>query len=330
MQLTLYVPGLLLPDAIRADSVYGLIAPALSQLLGRGERLELPIDWLASAFGIDSPLPAAALRKVGAGETAQGHWLCLDPVHFQVAREGISVADPAQLDLAAIEAAALIDAVQPLFAGWGEISTTASTRWEMQLSRPLALATRALPEVIDQPVDPALPGGPDGREWRRILSEAQTVLHAHALNQDRDALGKPTVNSLWPWGAGPLPDTLQANFNVAWSDDPVVAGLCAHAGMPCLAAADRFQLASGRVLACVDLLERPARQFDALAWRENLLIFEQNWLAPALAAMKKRECRELRLIGTSVNGPPATVAFVVTRGALRRFWRRPRPLTSLA
>jgi len=330
MQLTLLAPGLLLPDAIRTDSVFGLSAPALSRLLGRAERVELSPDWLASAFGVSSPLPAAALRKVGAGGTAQGEWMCLDPVHFQVAREGISLADPAQLDLDDAAAAALIDAVQPLFADWGEISTTAATRWELSLHRPLALETRALPEVVGQPVDPALPGGPAGRAWRQLLSEAQTVLHAHPVNQHRAAIGKPTVNSLWPWGAGPLPDSVQANFNVVWSNDPLVAGLCAHAGIPCLAAADRFQPASGRVLAAIDLLERPARQFDALAWRENVLTLDEHWLAPAIAAVKKGECRELRLIGTRVNGPPATIAFVITRNALRRFWRRPQALSALA
>jgi hypothetical protein len=328
MQLTLYVLGLLLPDAICAASVYDLAAPALSRILGRAQRLEIASGWLTGAFGIDFPGPAAALRKVGADGTAAGEWICLDPVHLQVTREGISLSDPAELDLTEAEAGILIDAVQPLFAGWGEISSSAPTRWEMRLNRPLALETRALPEVVAQPVDPALPGGTDGREWRRILSEIQTVLHTLAINPRREALGKPTVNSLWPWGAGPLPGQIQANFSVTWSDDPVIAGLCAHAGMPCLAASDRFQLASGRVLASVNKLEHPARRFDALAWRDNLLAFDQNWLAPALAAVKKGDCQELRLIGTCVNGP-ATVAYVITRSVLRRFWKRPVPLTAL-
>lgn len=69
MQLTLLVPGLLLPDAIRTDSVFDLSAPALSLLLGRGQRRELDANWLASAFGLPPPLPAAALRKVGAGSS---------------------------------------------------------------------------------------------------------------------------------------------------------------------------------------------------------------------------------------------------------------------
>ena len=68
MHLTLYVPGLLLPDEIRTDSVFDLTAPTLSLLLGRGQRRELATDWLPDAFGLAPPLPAAALRKVGAGE----------------------------------------------------------------------------------------------------------------------------------------------------------------------------------------------------------------------------------------------------------------------
>jgi hypothetical protein len=78
MQLTLFAPGLLLPGEILSDSVFDLEAPMLSLLLGRGQRHPLDPDWLAGAFGLAAPLPAAALRKVGAGETADGEWICLD------------------------------------------------------------------------------------------------------------------------------------------------------------------------------------------------------------------------------------------------------------
>jgi hypothetical protein len=200
----------------------------------------------------------------------------------------------------------------------------------VRLARSIELDTRALPDIIGQAADPGIPGGNDGRAWHRLLAEAQTVLHAHPVNRNRDALGKPTANSLWPWGAGALPAQTQANFNVAWSDDPVVVGLCAHAGLPCLVPPDNFQPASGRVLAILDELARPARTLDALGWREALLAFEHDWLAPAITALKKNRCRELRLIGTCINHTPKTVALTLTRSALRHFWRRPVPLTALA
>lgn len=330
MQLTLFAPGLLLPGEILPDTVFDLEAPMLSLLLGRGQRRQLGSPWLPGAFGLSSPLPAAALRKVGAGGTANGEWICLDPVHFQVTREGISLADPSPLELDEETAAALIEAVGPLFSGWGKLSASTPRHWELNLSRSLLLETAPLPDAIGLPVDPAFPAGLDGREWRGLLTEAQTILHAHPINRQREAGGKPLVNSLWPWGLGSLPEKASAGFDLAWSDDPVIAGLCAHAGIPCLASPGRFCLANGHVLSHVGALAQPAQAYNALTWRLALLGFERDWLAPAIAALRKGECTALRLVGSGVHGASKCVVFSLVRGNLWRFWRRPQPLTALA
>lgn len=329
MRLTLFVPGLLLPREILPDITFDLTAPALSMLLGRGRRQAFPPDWLEANFGF-STFPAAALRKVGVGGTADGEWICLDPVHFDVRREGIMLADPARLDLTADQATELIAAIQPLFAGWGEISASAPERWEMRLARPLALDTRPLAESIDRPVPPGLPGGTDGREWRRLLAEAQTVLHAHSLNRRREAAGRPTVHSLWPWGQGSLPTSLPLGFTTILCDDPVLAGLGRLTGCECPALPERFRQVDGNALVIQPSLRVPATARDALAWRTALQELERDWLAPAVAALRQGECDELRLIGSSVDDAHRVVAITATRGALRRFWRRPRPLTELA
>jgi hypothetical protein len=329
MHLTLLVPGLLLPVEILENTAYDLTASTLSLILGSGERRALEADWLPTAFGLDH-VPAGALRKVGAGRTASGEWICLDPVRWHVASEGVTLDDPSKLDLNEAESAALIEAVQPLFVDWGELSASAPGRWELQLKKGIALETQPLPTAIHQAIDPRLPGGADGSAWRLLLAEAQTILHAHPVNRQREADNRPTVNSLWPWGQGRLPDAIQANFKLVLSDDPVVAGLCAHAGMPCLLPPDRYQPANGRVLVILDSLATSARTLEALAWREALLTFERNWLAPAIVALKRGECTELRLIGTRVGGAPASVAYALKRSDLLRFWRKPRPLTELA
>jgi hypothetical protein len=329
MHLTLFVPGLLLPGEILADTVFDLTAPSLSLILGRGQRNDLPLDWLAGTFGLTNPLPAAALRKVGAGGTASGEWLCLDPVHLQVSREGISLADPIHLDLTAEESAALIEAMQPLFATWGELSASHPLHWELRLHRSLLLDTRALADCIGLAVDPELPAGLDGQEWRRLLAEAQTILHAHQVNRQREALGKPLVNSLWPWGQGKLPEKVHTDYAFIWSDDPVIAGLSAQVNIPCIAPPPCFQASGGEVMCHLASLVNPARMHDALAWRHTLMMLERDWLAPSVAALKKGECKALRLIGTDVHGTPKSVVYSLVRGNLWRFWRRPLPLTDL-
>lgn len=332
MRLTLFVPGLLLPGEVHADTVYDLAAPALALIAGRGRHSVLPADWLSAAFGLPAPLPAAALRRLASAEFAQGgdEWLCLDPVHWQVKREGVTLSDPAHLALDADEAAALIAAIQPLFADWGEIAASAPERWEMRLARPLALETRPLPETIGRRVDPRLPAGADGKTWRTLLAEAQTMLHAHPVNRARDARGQLPINSLWPWGQGALPPSARCDFTAAWSADPLVAGLCVFAGVPCGAPPDRFASAAGHLLCCNQSLATPARALDALAWRNALLALEEHWLAPVLATLRAGRLRELRLIGTRLGSADGALSFTLRRGDLLRFWRRPRPLKDLA
>jgi len=328
MQLTLYVPGLLLPDAVRDDVLFDLDAPTLSLILGRAQRHHEGADWLARAFSASPPLPIAALRR--AAENPAGAWLCLDPVHWLVGREGITLDDPSRLALAPEEAESLCAAVAPVFAPWGELSASAPGEWELRLTRSLMLETRSLPAAAGHPIDPALPGGLDGAAWRQCLAEAQTLLHGHAANRAREAAGKPVVNSLWPWGFGALPEKIEAACDVVWSRDTVLAGLALLAGIPCLSLPDGFAIASGRVLCHIDALTVPARTLNALTWRLALLALERDWLAPALAALKKGHCSALRIVATDATGAGRTEIFSLVRGNLWRFWKRPLPLAALA
>ncbi|MFN4148939.1 MAG: hypothetical protein ACK4E4_05235 [Rhodocyclaceae bacterium] len=343
MHLTLLVPGLLLPVEILESTTFDLTAPTLSLILGRGIRHTLPVDVFAHLFGLEN-LPAAALRKVGAkgasskggaaasggvatasgAETARGEWLCLDPVHWQVGASGVTLDDPAKLEIDPTESAALLEAVAPLFADWGDLSASAPGRWELRLEHSLDLETQPLAEAIDQPIDPSLPGGADGPAWRRLLLEAQTVLHAHPVNRSREIAGRPTINSLWPWGQGALPAKPSPAFDIVLSDDPVMVGLCAHAGIPCIPPSKVFQPAKGRMLAVIEDLAAAARTLDALAWREALLAFERDWLSPALGV-----CATLTLIGIRLGWQPTALAYEWKRTDRLRFWRRPLPLTAL-
>jgi hypothetical protein len=334
MQLTLFIPGLLLPGEALADTAFDLDTPALSRLLGYAERTPLAADWLLSTFGITAkpPLPAAALRKVGADGTAEGAYICFDPVHWQVGRNGITLADPAQLELSQAEADALCAAVQPAVADWGTLTTSSPRHWELQLKQMPQLQTRALAECIGQPIAPDLPGGADGSRWRQRLNEIQTLLHAHPVNRQREAHGKPRVNSLWPWGSGALADLQpvgNATCSVVWADDSRLAGLALLQNMPCLATPEQFQPASGAVLCQLDNLLSPARSLAALNWRQALLALEQQWFAPLLRAVKKGECQTLQLIAGSAHEAVEAIRYTVRRRDVWRFWRRPRPLSAL-
>jgi hypothetical protein len=330
MHLILLVPGLLWPREILRDTTFDLPLPALSLLLGRGRRTPLADEeaWLATAFGIDAPLPAAALRLLADGGKPGGdEWLCLDPVHLRLHEWAVIPDDPATLALTTGEDAALRDTVAPLFASLGELLASAPGRWHLHLTQPAEIETRPLPDAVGHAVEPTLPGGPQGAEWRRLLAEAQPLLHAHPVNRERIKAGRSTVNHLWPWGGGHLPQRSSRPFDRIWTDDPVLTGIGHLAGIEVAKPPARFTKAEGRVLAKLGHLTATPVTFDAMAWRESLATLEANWIAPALTATRGAVSPRLTFIAT---GDGHALQINVTGLNLWRFWRKPLPLAELA
>jgi hypothetical protein len=153
------------------------------------------------------------------------------------------------------------------------------------------------------------------------------VLHAHPVNQAREAAGLPVVNSLWPWGGGRLPNLARippAAMTTLWSDDPVARGIARLLGID---APLPSRLGQRRGAPAAGILRRPgapARSGDAIAWRDALARFEAGWLAPALAALRSGR------LGACACSPPANLAAPNCRsaaatcgssGASRARWR---------
>lgn len=334
MHLTLLVPGLLWPREILRDTTFDLPLPALSLLIGRGRRSSLADEdtWLANAFDIDLPLPAAALRLLGDGGWPEDFsWLCLDPVHLRLAERAIVVDDPRRLELTTEEDAALRQALAPLLDWLGEIVAPRPGHWYLRLKTPIVIDTCALPQAIGRPADPALPAGADGPVWRRLLAEVQPLLHGLPLNRTREAAGQPTVNSLWPWGPGRLPavpsQSGRRRFDKLWTDDAILKGLGMRAGISAERPPPRFTHTHGHPLARLTHLSGSLADFDAMRWREDLTRLEADWLAPSVAALRSGRCRRLTLVAI---GQGRAVSITATSRDLWRFWRRPAPVATLA
>lgn len=328
MQLTLLVPGLVWPREILRDTTFDLPLPALARLLGHARVRPLAGEdaWLAEAFGIEAPLPAAALRLLGdGGRPGRDDWLCLDPVHLRLQEWAVIPDEPATLALTAEEDAALRDAVAPLFADFGELVSSAPGRWHLHLQQPAGIETKPLSDAVGRAVEPTLPGGPQGAEWRRRLAEVQPLLHAHEVNRLRVQAGRTTVNHLWPWGGGHLPAKAQRTFDRVQTDDPVLRGLATLAGCTVATAPDQYTAEPGDTLVKLDQLAGASVSRDAMAWREALAQLEADWLAPAVAATAGGVSRRL----TFVAGGERAFAATATGAGLWRFWKKPLALADL-
>lgn len=329
--LTLIVPGLIWTRQALADLTCDLPLPAFTTLLGRGRLTQRPplgtAAILAEISGLAAPLPAAALRRFALREhPEEADWLCLDPVRLNFQERSLVVDDPQNLRLTTEEAAALAVALAPTFAELGALEVLAPTRWNLRLSA-AAPAFQPLPQAAGRAAAP-LPLDAAHAPWRRALNEAQMVLHAHPVNQARQAAGQPVVNSLWPWGGGRLPQPRTATTHDAlWSNDPVARGIARLLQIDGTTLPDAFGSAPARrPLAIFDALEQPARSGDAIAWRDELARFEAGWLVPALAALRGGRLGALRLIAP---GELAAAELQVGRRDIWKFWRKPRPLAEL-
>ncbi len=327
----LVVPGLLWPQDSLAEVTRGLELPALHALLGRGRRVRRPAvpaeRWLCEAFGIKGEeLPVGALRLLGEGRDPGGDaWLCADPVHLRFSRNTL-VVDAAGPDLDTDEAAQLAAALNDHLADFGEFLAPHPRRWYLRAKAAPRIATHSPAAVAGRTLEPFLPQGEDARDWRRLINEAQVLLHNHPLNAAREAAGRPTANSLWPWGAGPLPAAALAPAPQVCADHPLALGLAKLAGIPAAPLPARYDAAVSQGLTFLETLAAPALGLDATAWRAGLAELEARWFAPALAALKARRSHGLRL---TALGDEAVVDVVLDAGDLWQFWRRPKTLADL-
>ena len=345
MHCHLLLPDLFWPERDTSDIYRELDLAALERLLAKGRPhaaettdSEAPAEysaevWLCQRFGVarqaDWPAAPYCLLADG-GEPGVHHWLRADPVHLKLEGARLVLADSGVFTLSQQEAESLTDSLNAHFASVGLMFyPLRPDRWYLRLTSAPALETTPLAFAAGRSIDALLPRGADAAAWRARLNEIQMLLHDHQVNAQREAAGELPVNSVWLWGGGNTADVLPGQFNSVWAADPFPAGLAQAAriaarALPGSAAELLRASADGGVnLIVLDQLRAPAKYGDAQAWRATLAQLERDWFTPLLQALKQERVGMLTL---HVIGPTGAHSIETTRGDLRRFWRRAKPL----
>jgi hypothetical protein len=328
MHAELVVPGLFAaPSPTRMPAAELLIARGRCSS-GASRGLE---EWLQEAFDGDEPLAAGALTLLASGgDPAGDSWSRADPVHLRLMRDRLLLMPAAALGMTSGEAEALCDALNRHFGERLALQAIDAKRWvartppglALSPTPPLALAGRDV--ALAMPADTAV---------HQLLNEAQMVLHAHAVNEAREARGEPAINSLWLWGGGRLPSSGAPGWQSVSAEEPLVLGLARAAGirhrtLPATGAAWLERMPEeGRHLVVLDALRAPLALAEIADYHEALARLERDWFAPLLAAL-----RDTRVGMVTIHVPDAgdCAAYETIRGDLRRFWRRPRALEHYA
>ena len=339
MNVHLVLPDLFWPHP-QADSPYaGLELPALELVCGRGRRTAgsaLAVeDWLAERYGLErqTDLPLAPYSLLGeGGDPGDAHWLRADPCHLRLGTDHLVLTDAATFTLAADEADALVAALNGHFAADGlEFRAPRPDRWYLRLAAAPDITTTPLAQARARSVDPLLPRGADARAWHARLNEIQMVLHAHPVNEAREARGAPPANSVWVWGAGRIAGALARPFARMRGAEPVALGLAKASGAAVLPPVDDARAWLGTAgrdgieAIVLDALRVPAAYGDAPVWREAVTALELHWIAPLAEALRQGRVGMLTLHAVGAGG---ALQVEVTGQDLRYFWRRRRPLAT--
>ena len=348
MHCHLLLPDLFWPALDFPDIYRGLDTPALERLLAKGRRhaaaeaaeAEAPAAtsaeaWLCGRFGVDKQAdwPAAPYSLLAdGGEPGKHHWLRADPVHLRLEGNRLVLADSGVFPLSQQEAESLADSLNAHFSRDGLVFyPLRPDRWYLRVAQAPALETTPLAQAAGRSIDALLPRGADSPSWRARMNDIQMLLHGHAVNEAREATGQLPINSVWIWGGGKLADAVPGPLNAVWSADPIAAGLAQAARIAARALPEdaaallRAGASTGVNLILLDRLRSAAQYGDAHGWRENLQQLERDWFAPLLDALRQER---IGMLSLHALGPAGAVSVETTRGDLRRFWRRTKPLAS--
>jgi hypothetical protein len=286
-------------------------APALERCLARGRPLARPAanadELRVALFESEdaSPAPVGALTAAAdalseAGDTR--YWLRVDPVTLtadmtRVFMTAHGLADVEEADRAALRecvADTLAEAGHALLCGHPE-------RWLLALDAAPPVEFMRLENALGLDMAEVLPGDPEDLEWRRL--------------QRRRSQGLREINGAWIWGGGRLPQAGRScPFDCVISDHPVSLGLAALAD-------------------CAPRPESAAEVHAAVARGGTVL---HDWRTSALGAAGELDRLERFVAGFDQDVARGRLAITLLdgggsgwrldRAALRRFWRRPRPL----
>jgi len=219
----LCIPQLLQPLALwKRDFLFEPEAPELASLLSQFERQESGSIQgadasLFHAVGIinNTELPVAGYRfQAHFKKEPKQFLICADPIHLVVGMNDITLTKKID-DLSDDEAQELIDDLNQHFKQDGLVFSKGSNcHWYLALAEKEAIKTTPLDEVIRKNIKDYLPHS-ESRNWNVLQNEAQMILHASAVNQQREMAGLPTVNSLWFWGGGGVEVIASEQKNVA-------------------------------------------------------------------------------------------------------------------
>lgn len=258
-------------------------------------------DLFSSQPQAGSDIPMARLRGGSASS------LCADPCYLHPDRDKLLLFYR-DLDVTLDEAQGIAAAVQPLLDDFhASLQVLTPEEWIVEMPTLPDVSFTAKEGLHSLPVTAALPQGHAAADWTRLWNEIQMLLFDNEVNQQREAAGKVPINSLWFWGGADWPHW--QSWSHVSGQDRVLAKLAIESGSGFQP--DTQHYADIRMLPAVHVTA-----FDMhREWEPQLAAWLNNWLLPAMTALKTWRLKQLDII------VPEWGSYSLTPLASWRFWR---------
>ncbi|WP_438970040.1 hypothetical protein [Methylophaga sp.] len=250
---------------------------------------------------ISSDLPVAEL--ISGSEKS----ICADPCYLHPDRDKLLLFYR-DLDLTIEESETFVHFLQPLFHEMqASLSVLTAGQWLLHINNADEVNFYAKEGLHGQPVTDFLPQGKDASKWITLWNEIQMLLFDCPLNQTREAAGKVPINGLWFWGAEPLSENWQAWSHVS-GDESTLEHMAALSQSMYSQHCANYAVMSGKKRLHLEF-------FDVEKdWEKQLGDLSDNWLKPAMTALRKWQLNELNLI------VPEWGTYRLTPLSVWRFW----------
>ena len=167
---------------------------------------------------------------------------CLQPVHLHATRDHLILMGQNQIDLTETESNKLLDAALPLLKEDFEHQVLFHNQhyWFIPAGPFSKLASYSIDQVQGRNIDWWMPHDTQeqgiAKRWRKLQNEIQMLWHIDSINEERQAKGLPSINSIWISGIGKLNDVkvppVLAQANKIYGQHPLLSGLAKFCGIP--------------------------------------------------------------------------------------------------
>ncbi len=302
MQLTVLVPGALVPAELASELAAALDAPVLARRLARAEPTTESTSapgmadavWLAhEVFGTEPPAPTAPYARAAMANAVdeQEVWHA-DPIHITVGRESLVVRELGSEAPDAVEADVLIEAVKDLCTEAGCELQRNGAAWFLACKRPWSLRPLPLAAMAGRNLQLPASNETDGVHWNRLHNSIQMCWHDHPVNRAREDSGRPAVNGLWLHGGGRWEPLGRLRWSRVHSRRADLIGAARAAGAT--AAAEDDAPPDDALIVLDDALQA-RRQADWPAWLQAMSSVDRRLAGLPAAPVELVLAGELRL-----------------------------------